>query len=357
MSKLLDDVQFSRFLDSLNQRFADESPQVLNSHMEWVITGGNIDPFFDTHYTLRLRGDTRSLYKVYFGTRESRGGEVGGMYNAVMNVTTYIGAAIVDVTTPDYFAFIGRAAWNGQFTEFQINNIVQVVQLKYPCLGGGDGVPGTPGTPDSFVAVTDIFEMNPRNPEVGRNYELQGYVVPENATNQTIVWAVVDAGDTQATILEGYLITQAAGTVTVQATIHNGAAVGKDFTETFTYTVVQSSNRIPVENLLLTTPEIIENRHPYTCNVTGETKLMYMLEAGITYDPLVFWFSPSNATTFMPILLSLVDQDGVPISKCGVIHDGNKFTGIINPDGGTCIVFLRATIPSGIDISVDYVQD
>ena len=62
-------------------------------------------------------------------------------------------------------------------------------------------------------------------------------ITPNNATNQTIVWSVQDAGTTGATISGNILNTPAAGTVTVRATITNGASASSNYTQDFSITV------------------------------------------------------------------------------------------------------------------------
>jgi hypothetical protein len=65
-----------------------------------------------------------------------------------------------------------------------------------------------------FSPVMDI-EGIPANVLIG-GYELNGAVVPHNASNTAIVWAVKDAGETGATIVSGEILsTSAAGTVKI----------------------------------------------------------------------------------------------------------------------------------------------
>jgi len=87
-----------------------------------------------------------------------------------------------------------------------------------------------------FVPVTDITGV-PTTATAGTSLILTGTVVPSNATNQTITWSVQDAGTTGATISGNTLNTTAAGTVTVEATIIDGTAVGLEYTQEFNITV------------------------------------------------------------------------------------------------------------------------
>jgi len=89
-----------------------------------------------------------------------------------------------------------------------------------------------------FVAVTDITDV-PETATVGTEVNLSGAkVVPENATNKTIVWTVKDAGTTGVTgVTDGKFTPTAAGTLVLTATINDGTAVGTPFTKDFTITV------------------------------------------------------------------------------------------------------------------------
>jgi hypothetical protein len=62
---------------------------------------------------------------------------------------------------------------------------------------------------------------------------LTGTVNPANATNQTIVWSVRNAGTTGATISGNTLNISAAGTVTVTATIVNCATATANYVQDF----------------------------------------------------------------------------------------------------------------------------
>ncbi|MDR2501360.1 MAG: leucine-rich repeat domain-containing protein [Treponema sp.] len=106
---------------------------------------------------------------------------------------------------------------------------------------------------DSFVAVTDIAGI-PAQALAQTALTLAGAVQPDNASHKTIVWTVTDPGTAGAVIPEGTdtLNTAAAGTVTVTASIANGAAQGRAFTKDFTITVLEPGSLIAVSDLSLT---------------------------------------------------------------------------------------------------------
>jgi hypothetical protein len=85
------------------------------------------------------------------------------------------------------------------------------------------------------VAVASITNV-PTSGTVG-NLTLYGTVNPSNATNSTIVWSIYSARTTGASISGNTLTTTAAGTVTVRATIANGAAQGTNYAQNFNITI------------------------------------------------------------------------------------------------------------------------
>jgi autotransporter-associated beta strand protein len=95
-------------------------------------------------------------------------------------------------------------------------------------------------TINSFVAVTGITGV-PTEVAVGVPLDLWGTVMPENATNQDIVWSIQSAGTTGATIFGNTLFTNTLGTVVVTARITNGLAIGSHYTTNFDIVVKTST--------------------------------------------------------------------------------------------------------------------
>ena len=105
----------------------------------------------------------------------------------------------------------------------------------------------TPGLRTAFVAVTGISGV-PATTTVG-TLTLTGTVKPDNATNKTIVWSVVSAGTTGATINGIILNTTAAGTVKVRASIKKGASDTTNYIQDFVITVnTLVETQIPVQD-------------------------------------------------------------------------------------------------------------
>lgn len=90
--------------------------------------------------------------------------------------------------------------------------------------------------PSVYKAVTNITGVA-TTATAGTDITLTGTVIPANATNKTIAWTIKSPGTTGATRTGNTLSTTAAGTVTVTATIANGASATTPYTQDFTITV------------------------------------------------------------------------------------------------------------------------
>jgi hypothetical protein len=81
-----------------------------------------------------------------------------------------------------------------------------------------------------FVAaigvVLDSWKM-----AAGTSIVLRGVTVPVNATSQTIVFSIVDAGTTGATLAGDVLYAASGGNVTLRATVVDGIAAGEDYVQ------------------------------------------------------------------------------------------------------------------------------
>ena len=95
-----------------------------------------------------------------------------------------------------------------------------------------------------IVPVTNITNL-PDSALVGEPLTLTGTVVPENATNKTIIWSIESAGTTGATITGNTFIATGTGMAEVKATILNGIAEGENYTKTFNITVTKATQVAP----------------------------------------------------------------------------------------------------------------
>ena len=88
----------------------------------------------------------------------------------------------------------------------------------------------------THIPVANITNV-PDTKTAGISLNLTGTVLPSDATNQTKVWSIYDAGTTGATITGNTINTTAAGTLVVTATIANGASATTPHTQNFNIAV------------------------------------------------------------------------------------------------------------------------
>jgi len=181
--------------------------------------------------------------------------------------------------------------------------------------------------PEGFISVIDIINV-PQFTAVGVPLTLTGTVVPSNATYQTIVWSMKNAGGTGAVISttgESYILTPTmmVGKVVVTATIENGAGIGIDFIKDFTI-AINSEDFVPVIDII-DVPTLATEKKSLT--LTGTVV-------------------PDNATN-KTIIWSVKDAGGT-----GAVISGNIFRAT---KAGTAII--TATIANGIGIELPYFKD
>jgi|GEM_PF-2483208 len=87
------------------------------------------------------------------------------------------------------------------------------------------------GADSSFVPVESITVPGLAQVGVALYLDSVSTVFPHNATYQTIVWSLIDAGGTNAELVGDRLSVTAPGTVGLLATIAGGSAVGDAFTQ------------------------------------------------------------------------------------------------------------------------------
>ena len=92
----------------------------------------------------------------------------------------------------------------------------------------------------NFIPVTNITGV-PAAARPNEMLTLTGTVVPNDAVYQTIVWSVVNAGTTGASIAGNTFFASSEGVAFIKATIVNGAAAGTNYEQGFTITVSANS--------------------------------------------------------------------------------------------------------------------
>jgi endo-1,4-beta-xylanase len=201
--------------------------------------------------------------------------------------------------------------------------------------GAAQGTPYTQDFPitivgaDEFVGVTNITGV-PTGGWTGTEVDLSvAEVVPGIANNKTLVWTVKDAGGTGVTdagIVNGKFTPASAGTLTLTATIANGAAQGTPYTQDFEITISAQGAFVPVTNIT-GVPETGVEGSPVSL-------------AGATVVP--------NTATYKEISWVVKDAGGTGVTS---ITD-KKFT-----PTSTGTLVLTARITSGAAEGTPYTQD
>ena len=173
-----------------------------------------------------------------------------------------------------------------------------------------------------IVSVTNITNV-PNTAIIGTPLTLTGTVNPSNATNQTIVWSVSNAGGTNATIIGNTFFATEAGTAIITATIIDGVAMGVNYTQDFQISVIQSNDFIAVIGIT-DVPNTATVNTPLT--LTGTV-------------------NPSNATN-QTIVWSIANAGTTEATITG-----NTF---LATEAGTAVIM--ATITNGTAIGTDYTQ-
>jgi len=116
---------------------------------------------------------------------------------------------------------------------------------------------------DPFYIWVEFIEGVPKTGEAETPLALTGTVRPVFASNKNIIWSVKDAGTTGADIDGNILITSAKGTVTIRATVLNGIAEGKAFTQDFVIVFLDTGIE-PITGVALTITGPTKNSAPDT---------------------------------------------------------------------------------------------
>ena len=173
---------------------------------------------------------------------------------------------------------------------------------------------------DDFVAVSSISGV-PTVALVNTPLTLSATVSPNNATNKIVEWTVKNAGTTGASITSGNTLTSAAaGTVTVTATIANGASKNTPFSSDFTIsvntvftvtgvTVTPETSDVPKGYALdfkatVTGDKLTDADKTVTWQVTGGTKS----ETTISADGILVISSDETAETLTITATSVADN-------------------------------------------------
>jgi len=178
--------------------------------------------------------------------------------------------------------------------------------------------------PEGFISVKYIDNIT-TSTTAGVPLMITARVVPGNATHQTIVWSIMSAGSTGATITGGNILnTTAAGTVIVEARIVNGIGTDIDYVK---------------ECVIAVNPEGF-------VSVTDITNVPNVTMVGVPL-PLTGTVVPGNAA-YKTITWSVLNAGitGATISNGNILNSTKAGTATI-----------RATIENGTGIGIAYIQD
>lgn len=92
-----------------------------------------------------------------------------------------------------------------------------------------------------FIPVTWIIFNGSPTTAINTALPLSAYAVPSNATNKTITWTLTDPAGTGAAINSNTFQAATPGTAIVTATIANGTAQGKAYSQIFNITVTETA--------------------------------------------------------------------------------------------------------------------
>jgi len=145
-------------------------------------------------------------------------GTTGAVINGNVFTASAAGVAVVRATVANGAAVDTPFVYNFEVEVVDDGGFVPVTAIT--------GVPSQLADPTPFAAGVGL-----------RPTTLRGVVEPYGATNQTIVWSVVDAGTTGAAITNNVITVNGVGSVTVRATVVEGLGVS-NFTQDFTLEVV-----------------------------------------------------------------------------------------------------------------------
>jgi len=258
-----------------------------------------------------------------------------------------------------------------------------------------------------FTAVETITNL-PEIARLGIPLTLSGTVLPSDATNQDIIWSVVNAGTTGATITGNIFNSTGLGVVTLMATIINGAAEGVDFTLTFNVTV----HPVAVTEITNIIDFFIVHDHldlagtVLPTNATYKNIIWSIVDAGVTGATLTGNVLMADEVGYVTVLATIIDGlltgtnytqlvtitvQPIPVSNItdvvDLIRTGKEveLTGTVEPEDASFqtivwsivnagstgailngnIIFatwegtvrVRATIANGLKIGVPYIQE
>ncbi len=110
-------------------------------------------------------------------------------------------------------------------------------------------------TVNDFTPITSITMNNELSVLESYPLLLDTTINPISATNQNIVWSIVESNDTGAAIIDGVLKAPRQGSVKIAATVIDGTAIDSPYIQTFD---IEITNFIPVEDYTLANNQVFQ---------------------------------------------------------------------------------------------------
>jgi LPXTG-motif cell wall-anchored protein len=173
-------------------------------------------------------------------------GEAGTYYYGVMD--DEVGEPFIDTDAAGTICGIGENVIS--ITTLTIG--AKDIYIKVKDAAGNVSTALKMDIPDAYVPVTGI-EAVPASAAAAVDLVLTGTVIPAEATNQAIVWSLINAGTTGAVLNGSTLSTLSEGTVTVKATVEHGTLPTADYTQEFNIPVYIMSHNTLQEHVETTT--------------------------------------------------------------------------------------------------------
>ena len=201
------------------------------------------------------------------------------------------------------------------------------------------------GSPDPFYIRVEFIEGVPKAGMAGEPLALTGTVRPVFASNNAIVWYIIDAGDTGASISGNILYAAAEGTVTIRAIIQNGIGGGKEFIQDFKIVINNGAAPQPIYDAdLIITPPATNDRQDTVAGIRRpEDRGKYTADA-------VSWLpndNPFKGTTVYTASVTLTANQGYSFQE-GFTAVINGEDAVITNNTGTRVT-VSYTFPETLD--------
>lgn len=203
-----------------------------------------------------------------------------------------------------------------------------------------------------FVPVERITGVPPSLMS-GSGYNLYAEVLPVSATNREIVWNLLDAGGVNVRMQGRYIYAENEGSIRLRATVVDGAAPGREYTQDFTITVSGPSTSTPVTGVTM--------RNSIDLKVgESDTLVATVAPADADNKNLAWWSAAENvaivnkdglvtAISAGVTIITAVTEDGLFTAECTVDVEPLDISGItLNKDEASIMYGETITLTASI---------